>query len=186
MYELYGRLAEWWPLLSDPADYKEEADLAFELLRQSCHGELLTVLELGGGGGNLASHLKQRLQTTLSDVSPAMVQVSRASTGGEHIVGDMRDLRLRCTFDAVLVHDAISYMTTRHDLVRALETCTLHCRPGGALLLMPDCLRESFQPKHATAVTMEQTAAPRYLSWSCILTPQELTLTHHRLRLRDA
>ena len=124
------------------------------------------MLELGGGGGNLASHLKQRLQMTLSDVSPAMVQVSRAlNPECEHIVGDMRDLRLRRTFDAVLVHDAISYMTTRHDLVRALETCTLHCRPGGALLLMPDCLRESFQPlRRWSIVTPMRASSSRALS----------------------
>ena len=39
MYELYGRLAEWWPLLSDPADYKKESgSQRSNMLRQSCHG----------------------------------------------------------------------------------------------------------------------------------------------------
>ena len=70
--------------------------------------QLKRVLELGSGGGNLASHLKQHVQLTLTDLSPGMQQVSRAlNPECEHIVGDMRTLRLNRLFDAVLVHDAV-------------------------------------------------------------------------------
>src|SRR5262245_58467431 len=126
--KLYGELADWWGLLSDPGDYAEEAGVAADLLRESCEGGALeTVLELGSGGGNLASHLKKHFTLTLSDVSAAMVQVSRVlNPECEHIVGDMRTLRLGRTFDGVLVHDAIGYMTTIEDLRQALETCTVH------------------------------------------------------------
>jgi hypothetical protein len=34
----------------------------------------------------------------------------------EHLQGDMRELRIDRTFDAVFVHDAIAYMTTEEDL----------------------------------------------------------------------
>jgi hypothetical protein len=46
----------------------------------------------------------------------------------------------------VFVHDAISYMTTASDLRRAGKTVFLHCRQGGAALLQPDHVRETFRP----------------------------------------
>jgi SAM-dependent methyltransferase len=188
VYELYGRLAEWWPLLSDPADYKEEADLAYELLSEACQGELRTVLELGSGGGNLASHLKQHVELTLSDVSPAMVNVSRAlNPECEHIVGDMRTLRADRTFDAVLVHDAISYLTSEDDLDRALETCALHCRTGGALLLMPDYLRETFWSHTEHGGHDGADTSLRYLSWTWDPdSTDETFITDYVYVLRDA
>ena len=39
-----------------------------------------------------------------------------------HHVGDLRSVRLGETFDAVLVHDAIDYMTTEVELRAAFET----------------------------------------------------------------
>ena len=77
-------------------------------------GEATTLLELGSGGGNNASHLKHRFECTLTDLSPEMLALSRTlNPECEHIEGDMRTLRLERTFDAVFVHDAIAYITTR-------------------------------------------------------------------------
>jgi len=186
--EMYGRLAEWWPLLSDPADYAEEADVAYRLLRESCRGALKTVLELGSGGGNLASHLKQHLQLTLTDVSPEMQKVSRAlNPECEHIVTDMRALRLDRLFDAVLVHDAIGYMTTRDDLARALDTCAVHCRAGGAVLLMPDYVRETFKPETDHGGHDGAERSIRYLHWTWDPDPADETyLTDYVYMLRAA
>ena len=62
----------------------------------------------------------------------------------EHLVGDMRTLRLGRTFDAVLVHDAICYMTTEDDLRAAMATAVQHLRPGGVAVFAPDHVRERF------------------------------------------
>ncbi|MDI6740939.1 MAG: hypothetical protein QME74_11335, partial [Candidatus Edwardsbacteria bacterium] len=48
--KLYGGLAEWWPLLSAPEDYAEEAGLFSEILLGADPG-IRTVLEFGSGGG---------------------------------------------------------------------------------------------------------------------------------------
>jgi hypothetical protein len=37
-------------------------------------------------------------------------------------------------------------MATPEDLQRALETVAVHCRPGGAALIAPDFVRETFRP----------------------------------------
>ena len=142
---LYGELAGWFHLLTAPSDYAEEAEHVLGLLRDTADGRLETALELGSGGGNLASHLDRALTMTLSDRSPAMLELSRTlNPAMEHVAGDMRSIRLGRTFDAVIIHDAIVYMTTEVDLGAALRTAFVHCRPGGAAVFLPDCVRESF------------------------------------------
>ena len=59
---LYGEFAPWFHLLTDPAEYAEDAQFYGDALVEACDGPLLTLLELGSGGGNVASHLKQRLR----------------------------------------------------------------------------------------------------------------------------
>ena len=144
---LYSELAEWWPLVDDPADYAEEAGVYADRLQEACDGPIESLLELGCGGGNTALHLKRRFpRLVLTDLSPEMLAVSRAlNPGCEHQVGDMRTLRLGRSFDAVFVHDAVCYMTTEADLRRAMETAWAHCRPGGAVLFQPDYVRENFR-----------------------------------------
>jgi hypothetical protein len=76
---MYHDLARWWPLLSPPSEYQEEAaDLLGSLPRMS--GPRLTMLELDAGGGSLAAHLKHHYELTLTDRSAEMLAVSRSST----------------------------------------------------------------------------------------------------------
>ena len=63
--KLYEELAEWWPLVSAPDEYTEEAAEYIRLLRAAATGPLQEVLELGSGGGNNASHLKREFSLTL-------------------------------------------------------------------------------------------------------------------------
>jgi hypothetical protein len=53
----------------------------------------------------------------------------------------MRTVRLGEKFDAVLIHDAISYMLTEDDLSRAFATARAHLGPGGILITGPDWMR---------------------------------------------
>jgi hypothetical protein len=147
---LYRELAAWWPVLSLPADYAEEADFYRQLLLHACPalGRLAapTLLELGSGGGNNASHLKAHFRMTLVDRAAGMLAVSQAlNPECEHIQGDMRSVRLERLFDAVFIHDAICYMTSEADLLQAMRTAFVHCKPGGVALFCPDVLRETFR-----------------------------------------
>jgi hypothetical protein len=47
-------------------------------------------------------------------------------------------------FDAVLVHDAIDYITDQADLARVIGTAFIHCRPGGVALFVPDYVKDQF------------------------------------------
>lgn len=106
--KLYGDLAKWWPLLSPPEDYAEEAGFFLGLFRQHSDRPPSTMLELGSGGGNTASHLKHDLNLTLTDLSPDMLEISRnLNPECAHARGDMRTVQLDRTFDCVLIHDAV-------------------------------------------------------------------------------
>jgi SAM-dependent methyltransferase len=176
MTRLYTDLAPWWPLLSAPADYAEEATAYRRILTEACGGFPQTLLELGSGGGNTASHLKAGCRMTLVDRSPGMLTVSRAlNPECEHVEGDMRTVRLDRTFDAVFVHDAVMYLTTEDDLRQGMATAFAHCRPGGVALFVPDCVRETFQPGTDHGGHDGAGRGLRYLEWTWGPDPEDTT-----------
>ena len=79
MPKLYTQLATWWPLLSPPDDYIDEATFFLQVLAAAgLSSPAPTLLELGCGGGNNAVHLKAHFaQVTLTGLSPQMLEVSR-------------------------------------------------------------------------------------------------------------
>ena len=167
-HRLYSDLARWWPLLSPPDEYEDEAALAAGLLA-SAQAPVREVLELGSGGGHNAVHLKRRFDLTLVDLSGEMLAVSRQlNPECEHIQGDMRTLRLGRTFDAVFVHDAIDYMLTSDDLAQAVETAFVHSRPGAVAVFVPDATSETFEPTSGHGGTDDQASGrgARYLEWT--------------------
>jgi trans-aconitate methyltransferase len=163
----YDELADWWPLFSPASHYDAEADDLLARLRLQPASTMPALLELGSGGGSLAFHLKQRFACTLTDRSASMLAVSRAvNPQCEHQVGDMRTLRLGRRFDVVLIHDAIMYLTTPADVLAALETAALHCRPTGTVMVVPDCVRETFEPLTSHGgEDGDDGRALRYLQW---------------------
>ncbi|MGH2954911.1 MAG: class I SAM-dependent methyltransferase [Solirubrobacterales bacterium] len=178
---LYDELAEWWPLLSPPDEYAFEATQYLRLLRETVDGPLDEVLELGSGGGNNASHMTDDFRMTLVDLSPAMLAVSeRLNPECEHVEGDMRSVRLGRTFDGVFVHDAIAYLTTEDDLAAAIETVATHCRPGGAVVLVPDFVAETFTEGSEHGGRDGADRALRYLEWHWDPDPTDTT---HRMDL---
>ncbi len=189
---LYTEFAAWWPVLSTPADYAEEAAfyrrLALESSPSLASAAAPAMLELGSGGGNNASHLKAHFRLTLVDRAPGMLAVSRAlNPECEHIQGDMRSVRLGRTFDVVFIHDAISYMTSEADLLQAMQTAFIHCKAGGVALFCPDELRETFRPStdHGGHDAPDGRAL-RYLEWSWDPDPTDTTyLTDFAYLLRE-
>ncbi len=176
MAKLYDELASWWPLLSSPADYEEEAAFYGKMLAAACDRPPRTLLELGSGGGNNASHLKARFEMVLVEPSAGMLKVSRVlNPECEHVQGDMRTARLGRQFDAVFVHDAVCYMTTESDLRLAIETAFAHCRPGGAALFAPDFVRENFRPSTDHGGHDSETYGLRYLEWTWDPNPADTT-----------
>jgi SAM-dependent methyltransferase len=174
--KMYGELARWWPLLSAPEEYAEEAAFYERALVDACRRPARTLLEIGSGGGNNASYLKRRFETVLVDLSPGMLEVSRRlNPECEHLEGDMRMLRLGRRFDCVFIHDAIMYMTTEYDLRRAIETAFVHCEPNGVALFAPDHLKENFHGSTDWGGNDGEHEAMRFLEWAWDPDPSDST-----------
>ena len=192
MTELYEGIADWWPVITPPSEYAEEAALYVEMIqgaaRHSGSGSVREVLELGSGGGNNASHMKRAFSMTLVEPADGMRALSQAlNPECTHLPGDMRSVRLGCTFDAVFVHDAIMYMTTEDDLRAALRTAGAHLAPGGVALVAPDATAETFREatEHGGGEDADGRRA-RYLSWTLPPALGETSFeTHYSFLLRE-
>ncbi|MFN8521602.1 MAG: class I SAM-dependent methyltransferase [Chloroflexota bacterium] len=174
---LYSELAHWWPLLSPPSHYEEEAAELLPRLLAATDPPPRTLLELGCGGGSLASHLKGDIKLTLTDRSAAMLaQSQRVNPECEHALGDMRSLDLGRLFDLVLIHDAIDYATDETAVRETLATASRHLRSGGALFILPDHVRETFKPGTRTGgEDGPDGRALRYLEWTWDPDPTDCT-----------
>jgi SAM-dependent methyltransferase len=185
---LYRDLAPWWPLISPPEEYAEEASTVAAILN-SASIPVREVLELGSGGGHNAVYLKKQFGLTLVDLSEDMLTVSRRRNPEcAHHQGDMRTIRLGRAFDAVFVHDAVAYMTTEADLRQVIETAFTHCRPGGIALFVPDHTAETFEPvtDHGGGDGPDGRGA-RYLEWTTDPDPGDTWIrSDYAFLLRDA
>jgi SAM-dependent methyltransferase len=142
---MYTEFARYWPLISDPADYAKEAARWRKALRSRLGPGRHEILELGVGGGHNLSHLTAEFKAVAADISPQMIeQARRLNPGVEFHLGDMRTIRLRRKFKAVLIHDAISYMVSEDDLRATFATAAAHLDASGVFLTSPDWYRETF------------------------------------------
>ena len=164
--KLYTAHADWWQLLSPPADYEEEASFIRETILSAMGGKPATMLEFGSGGGNNASFLKEHFELTLTDLSPAMLRISRGlNPECEHIEGDMRTLKLDRQFDVVFIHDAIDFIVSLSDLELTIRNAFEHCVPGGIALFMPDYTTETFVAGTQHGGEDDGDRGLRYLEW---------------------
>ena len=144
-YRLYQELSYLWPLISPASEYAEEAAFWSKTLKTNLGLGPHSILDLGVGGGHLLSHLTYEYQATGVDLSPKMLALSKElNPDVTHHIGDMRNIRLGKKYDAVLIHDSISYLLSEQDLSETFETAKQHLRVGGILLLGPEWTRETF------------------------------------------
>lgn len=185
---MYRELASWFHVLTPPEEYEVEARFYSSVLEDAALIPVRTVLELGSGGGNNASHMKSRFDLTLTDLSEEMLALSRSLHPDlEHVQGDMRTLRLGRRFDAVFVHDAVVYMTSEEDLAAAVATAFEHCKPGGAAVFAPDETAESFIPRTDHGGSDRDGRGMRYLEWVWDPDPNDTTcVADYAFLLREA
>jgi SAM-dependent methyltransferase len=166
-YRLYQDLAQWWPLLSPPQVWHEEETAIAAEVFGLASGPVKEVLDLGSGSGNIARCMKSLFALTLVDLAEPMLALSRPDNPEcEHVQGDMRDVRLGRTFDAVFLHDSVSYMMTEDDLAKAIETAYVHCRPGGVALFAPWYTTETFRGHTFTGgADGDDGRAARLMAW---------------------
>jgi SAM-dependent methyltransferase len=167
---LYTTLASWYPLLTPLENYEEEATtfrkILLDALGERPPGHRWSLLELGAGAGHNAHFFQGDFDLVLTDLSPDMLRLAARSCPGARLVpGDMRSLRLETTFDAVFVHDAVSYLRRPEELDAMLTTAAAHLRPGGVLVVAPDYVAETFAPEYEEDSVDEGERSFRYHAW---------------------
>ena len=175
---LYGDLAWLWPTMSPPEEYAEEAVYWLRELRSRLPEGRRRVLELGTGGGHFLHQLVPEYEAVAVDPSEAMLaHARRLNPGVAHHAGDMRTVRLGETFDAVLIHDAISYMLTEDDLRAAFATARAHLEPGGLLIVAPDHYADTFTSPYVDDDTKSDGETTlTYVEYSVQINPEDTTV----------
>jgi SAM-dependent methyltransferase len=164
-YRLYSDLASWWSHVADRDSYATESAVFVRLLDEAAGKKVESILELGSGSGMLASHIESTREVVLTDLSSDMLDVSRThNPSSEHVQADMRTMRLDRVFDAVLLQDAVMYLTSPEDLLAAFKTAAAHLKPGGVLLCLPDLVKEEFRETSMSGGSLGQPAA-QLLEW---------------------
>jgi len=160
---LYTDLAWLWPMWGDAVDeYAHYGEHVRSLIRQHAMRSVASLLNIGCGGGKNIFNLKRKFDVTGLDLSPAMIAQARELNPDCTIIrGDMRNFRLRETFDAVLMDDAISHMNCRADFVAAFRAAYAHLKPGGVMIVTPDVTTETFQQNKTTTTPVPSGAGRR-------------------------
>ncbi len=160
---LYDDLAWLWPIWGDPEDYTDYCNHVTHVIREHAGIPVNSLLDIGCGGGKNVFNLKRNYHVTGLDLSPPMLELARQlNPECEFVHADMRTFDLGRTFDAVLLDDAITYMTTRADLRSAFASAWRHLNPGGVMVVNPDETKETFL-QNRTVVTPAGGARPAHV-----------------------
>ncbi|MBN2356310.1 class I SAM-dependent methyltransferase [candidate division KSB1 bacterium] len=141
----YEGLAWTELIISSPSDYADYVDGLAAIIKKHSPTETQTLLHLGCGAGVYDYTLKNHFQVAGVDLSKSMLKIAgKLNPDVAYTRGDMRKIRLKKTFDAVIIPDAIGYMTSVKDLRKAIRTACRHLKNGGVLLIVTH-LNEEFK-----------------------------------------
>jgi trans-aconitate methyltransferase len=161
---LYADLAWLWPMWGDPSEYVPYCDRVTQLIRQYAKREVRSLLNMGCGGGKNVFNLKQHFSVTGFDISPAMLDLARQlNPECRFVQADMRYFSLQERFDAVLIDDAICYMTMQADLRAVFERAYAHLNVDGVMVCGPDCTKETFTQNHTQVSHASSASKPEYV-----------------------
>lgn len=135
---VFGRsYADAYDLLYSDKDYEHECDFLQGVFGR-IGADVRSILDLGCGTGGHAIPLAQRGYRVVGvDRSREMLDIARAKAAANGVEiefhqGDLRDVRLDETFDAVIAMFAVmSYQIGNADLAAACETARHHLRSRG-------------------------------------------------------
>jgi len=144
-YQAYSDLAWVDSIISLPDEYEDETKFYVKLIKSNIKINAETLLHLGCGAGGHDYTFKKYFKVTGVDVSPEMLEIARKRNPEiEYICDDMRNVKLKRCFDAVVIPDSIGYMVTVTDLRKTIRTACRYLKSGG-LLLITALVKEDFR-----------------------------------------
>jgi SAM-dependent methyltransferase len=143
---MYTDLAWTWPIICPPERYSEEAELLAKIINKHSRNPVNTLFNIGCGGGCEDFTLKKYFRITGVDISENMLSLARIlNPEVSYLQDDMRRIRLKEKFDAVIITDAIGSMITEADLGLAFLTAYEHLKPGGVFVTLAERTTEHFK-----------------------------------------
>jgi SAM-dependent methyltransferase len=140
---VFADYALYYDLFYRDKDYAAEAEYVAGLIRKF-HPSTRSILELGSGTGIHASLLAEKgftvhgIERSQEMLARSLAQTEKMTSGHGQLTfspGDIRDIRLNKSFDAVIaLFHVISYQTTNEDVTAAFETARHHLKPGGIFI----------------------------------------------------
>ncbi len=136
-WRAYSDLAWTESIVTSPDESAEETELFVKVIKKNSQIEARTLLHLGCGAGANDFTFKRHFTITGVDISEGMLcMAEKLNPEVTYVYGDMREIKLKESFDAVAIPDSIGYMTTIRDLRTAINTASFHLKPGGVLLIV--------------------------------------------------
>ena len=131
----YSDLAWTEPILAKPADYAGEVMRFCEIIKKYAKINVKNVLHLACGAGVYDYTFKKHFTMTGVDISEGMLKIAgKLNPEVSYHQGDMRKFNMKRKFDAVIVPDAINYLTTLEDLEKTVDNAFTHLESGGVFL----------------------------------------------------
>ncbi|MBL6935617.1 MAG: methyltransferase domain-containing protein [Alphaproteobacteria bacterium] len=131
----------FYDLFYESKDYQGECDFVEAAFNRFATAPIKTVLDLGcGTGGHVLPLSARGYGMTGVDLSQTMLNQARrkaeeADSGAVFLHGDVRDVEVGRTFDAVISMFAVmGYQAEEGDLAAAFATARRHLEPGGLFL----------------------------------------------------
>ena len=161
-FRLYSDLSWLWPMWGDPTiEYAHYCAYVDRLIKQHAQRPVMSLLNIACGCGKNVFNLKEHYQVSGIDLSPAMLDLAKTlNPTCEFVEGDMRSFSLDRTFDAILLDDGVSCMTSRADLSAAFQVAFFHLNPGGVMVTTPDVTTETFLQNQTVATPAIDKAKP--------------------------
>ena len=135
MTKLYSKLAiVYHEMYQSIFNYKKEFNFYNKILKKY---KSKKILEIGCGSGNLAKFfLKAGYNYTGIDLSKEMLKIAKElEPTAKFMHGDMRDLKLKNNFDAILITGrSFTYMTTNEEVIQTFKSIHKILRNNGILV----------------------------------------------------
>jgi len=136
---MFHELANYYDSFVAEKDYRAEAGRLERLARQFQRSRGNSWLDAACGTGRHLEFLRRRHSVAGVDSSEAMLRIARRRLPGVPLhQGDIRDFRLRRTFDVVTcLFGTIGHIGSERELRSTFHCLAKHLRPGGVAIVEP-------------------------------------------------
>lgn len=155
---MYKQLAKYYDKIYSSKDYKSECDKIHSLIKEFKKSKGKEMLDVACGTGNHIQYLKKYYNITGIDLDKEMLKVAKKKFRDVKFRNsDMRKFDLKKKYDIIVcLFAAISHMTNKTQLRKAIKNFSGHLKHGGILILESFITPDSFTLNFVHAVYINE------------------------------